>query len=325
MTRRRALFLLAVLGVALATLWWVRHSRAPAPFAGYVEAEYVRVAPVQGGLLTELSVSRGQTVQPGLPLFAQDAAGDRAARDEAASRLQQAEALLANLQGKSRTTDIQAAEATVGEARAAAELARDELKRGNELVPQGAIAPQRMEELRSLSQQANARLVLAEARLATVRAAIGRTAEIQAQQAATEAARATLASANWRLSQRNVTAPVGGLVADTMFRPGEQVNAGLPVVSLLPPQNVLVRFFVPEPALPSLRVGAVVDISCDVCPAGLLATVSFIAPQPEYTPPVIYSEQLREKLVYLVEAHPAPGTALSVLKPGQPVDVRVRQ
>jgi HlyD family secretion protein len=316
---------MAVFGLGLAIWWWVRHTRPATPFAGYVEAEYVKVGPVQSGLLTELSVSRGQTVQAGAPLFAQDDTGDRAARDEAASRMHQAEALLANLQGTSRVTDIEAAKATVGEARAAAALARDELKRGNELVPEGAIAPQRLEELRSLSQQANARLVSAEARLATLQAAIGRSAEIQAQQRATEAARATLASANWRLSQRHVAAPVAGLVADTIFRAGEQVNAGMPVVSLLPPENLLVRFFVPEPVLPSLRIGGVVDVSCDVCPTGLRAIVSFIAPQAEYTPPVIYSEQVREKLVFLIEAHPSPDAALTVLKPGQPVDVRVRQ
>jgi HlyD family secretion protein len=98
------------------------------------------------------------------------------------------------------------------------------------------------------------------------------------------------------------------------------VDAGAPVVSLLPPANILVRFFVPEPALPHIHAGQRVNISCDTCPPHLTATVSFVAPQPEYTPPVIFSEQTRDKLVYLIEAHPPANEAL-VLKPGQPVTV----
>jgi HlyD family secretion protein len=92
-------------------------------------------------------------------------------------------------------------------------------------------------------------------------------------------------------------------------------------VSLLPPQNILVRFFVPEPALAGLQRGYPVGIGCDNCPADLTATVSFVAPQPQYTPPVIYSESTRAKLVYLIEARPKPEQAI-LLKPGQPVDVR---
>jgi HlyD family secretion protein len=111
------------------------------------------------------------------------------------------------------------------------------------------------------------------------------------------------------------------LVNDTYARPGETINAGVPVVSLLPPQNILVRFFVPETELATLHVGDRLAIGCDACAAGLIATVTFIAPQPEYTPPVIYSETNREKLVYLIEAHPPPDQAVQ-LKPGQPVDVR---
>ena len=124
-----------------------------------------------------------------------------------------------------------------------------------------------------------------------------------------------------RWTQRHVTAPVAALVSDTYARPGETINAGVPVVSLLPPQNILVRFFVPETELATLHVGDRLTIGCDACAPGLTATVTFIAPQPEYTPPVIYSESNREKLVYLIEAHPPPDQAVQ-LKPGQPVDVR---
>ena len=132
---------------------------------------------------------------------------------------------------------------------------------------------------------------------------------------------AALVQAEWQLNQRRVSAPVGALVADTYARTGETIMAGVPIVSLLPPQNILVRFFVPETVLGSVHLGDRLAIGCDGCAPGLTATVSFIAPQPEYTPPVIYSESNRAKLVYLIEAHPSAEHAI-LLKPGQPVDVR---
>jgi HlyD family secretion protein len=90
------------------------------------------------------------------------------------------------------------------------------------------------------------------------------------------------------------------------------------VVQLLPPANVKIRLFVPEPRLGSVRIGDEVQVRCDACARGLTAAISFISPDAEYTPPVIYSREMRAKLVYLVEARPRePGA----LRPGQPVDV----
>ncbi|MBC8022334.1 MAG: HlyD family secretion protein, partial [Burkholderiales bacterium] len=137
------------------------------------------------------------------------------------------------------------------------------------------------------------------------------------------AARQALAQADWRLRQRTVTAFVAGTVADTLFARGEFVPAGAPVVSLLPPGNVKVRFFVPEPTLGSIQVGQKVSLSCDGCANPIGAIVAFIAPQAEFTPPVIYSRDNRAKLVFLVEAKPAAGDAAK-LHPGQPVDVRLQ-
>ncbi|MGH6920001.1 MAG: HlyD family secretion protein, partial [Geminicoccaceae bacterium] len=129
---------------------------------------------------------------------------------------------------------------------------------------------------------------------------------------------AQLAQAEWRLDELAQAAPQAGLVVDTLYRPGEWVAAGAPVVSLLPPENVKVRFFVPEPRLGAIAVGDEVEVRCDACPPDLAAEISFIAPEAEYTPPVIYSREMRAKLVYLVEAKPRQPDAL---RPGQPVDV----
>jgi HlyD family secretion protein len=160
-----------------------------------------------------------------------------------------------------------------------------------------------------------------EAALAQQRAPLGREREIKAQQATVEAARAAVEMAQWRFDQRRVASPVSGVVADVLARPGETLQAGAPVVSILPPENIFVRFFVPQPMLSQVHRGDVVAISCDGCRADLTGTISFIAPQAEYTPPVIYSESSRSKLVYLVEARP-PRDKASLLNPGQPVAVQ---
>jgi HlyD family secretion protein len=322
---RRVLLLLVLIAVALAAGgWWyfLRDPREAAMFQGYAEAEYVKVAPTQSGILMELAVKRGDTIEEGTFLFVQDAAPDKAAREEAFGKLAQAEALLANLEKGGRPSEIEAARAEVREATAGREKAAADLTRGESLFRDRVIARQRLDELMMSERQAAARLLNAEARLETIRSA-ARTDEIEAQRAAVAAARATLAQAEWRLQQRRVSAPAGGLVADTIFRPGEHVAAGQPVVSLLPPENLLVRFFVPETALARLKRGSMVRVDCDSCPPGLLATVSFIAPQPEFTPPVIYSQETRQKLVFMVEARPVDGAGARALKPGQPVDVRL--
>jgi len=120
-----------------------------------------------------------------------------------------------------------------------------------------------------------------------------------------------------------VVSPVDGVVADVLAQPGETLDAGAPVVSLLPPENIFIRFFVPEPSLPRLHLGDVVAVSCDNCRPDLTATVSFIAPQAEYTPPFIYSETTRAKFVYLAEARP-PLAEATLFNPGQPVTVSPR-
>jgi HlyD family secretion protein len=143
--------------------------------------------------------------------------------------------------------------------------------------------------------------------------------EQRAAQAQVDAARQVLRQSEWRAQQKQQVAPVDAQVADTFFRPGEFVNAGQPVVSLLPPANMKARFYVPEPQLQSIALGGNVTLHCDGC-APIAARVTFIATKPEYTPPVIYSNEQRAKLVFLVEAKPAPADAAK-LRPGQPLSV----
>jgi HlyD family secretion protein len=156
-----------------------------------------------------------------------------------------------------------------------------------------------------------------------LRKAAGTQKDFDAAEAALREAQARYNSAQTRLARRKVFSPVAGAVQQIYYRPGEMVPAGRPVLSLLPPGNIKVRFYLPESTLPSIAPGDAVRIACDGCPSGLTARVSFIAKQSEFTPPVIYSLEERAKLVFLIEALPEKPEYFRV---GQPVDVRlVRQ
>jgi len=139
-------------------------------------------------------------------------------------------------------------------------------------------------------------------------------------QAALRQAKANLDASKTRLARRKVASPASGTVEQVYYRPGETVPAGRPVVALLPPGNLKIRFFVPQADLPGIKYGESIAVSCDGCDKGLTAKVSFIARSAEYTPPVIYSQDERAKLVFLIEARPDSPQKFRV---GQPVSVKL--
>jgi len=150
----------------------------------------------------------------------------------------------------------------------------------------------------------------------------GREDAIAAAQAYVAAQTAALAKAQWTYDQKQQFAPQAGPVQDTLYRQGEYVTAGSPVVVLLPPDHLKVRFFVPETWVARVRVGAAAQVSFDGGKQSLAATISYISTQAEYTPPVIYNRENRASLVYMIEARFAPNDAADV-RPGQPVDVQL--
>jgi HlyD family secretion protein len=312
---------LAALAVA-GGLWWQSYEAPPPGWQGYVDADYVRVGPTLGGQLVSLAVHRGDAVAAGAPLFAQDDANDRAARDQAAAALAEAQHRLTNLETAGRETEITQAEADLVDMRSTRDRIARDLARNQQLLRSGAATQQTVDQQQADLASAIAHVKASEAKLEQMQSSTGRQYEIAAQQAVVAEQAAALAQAEWRLAQRHVAAPAAARVADTYALPGEMVGAGASVVELLPPGNILVRFFVPETQLATIHRDERLAIACDSCAPGLTARISFIAPQPEYTPPVIYSEAAREKLVYLVEARPDPAQA-ATLKPGQPVNVRV--
>ena len=319
---RRVILALSLAVFAASGWWWRARGPVPVELQGYAEADFVRVGPTLAGLLTSVFVERGAKVSRGASLFDQDDIAGLAALEQTKRQLRQAEEQLANLGSGGKPTEIQQAEANLADAQAAQDKLRLDLGRTEKLLKSGNASMQFAEQQRADLRSATAKVQGLEAALAQLRNPLGRESEIKAQQAAVEAARAAVAMAQWRLDQRHVAAPAAGVVADVLARPGETMPAGGPVVSLLPPENIFVRFFVPEQMLAKVHYGERVKLLCDSCPAELIATISFISPQAEYTPPVIYSETSRAKLVYRIEARP-PAQQASLLNPGQPVAVRL--
>jgi HlyD family secretion protein len=290
-------------------------------YQGYAEGEYVRVAAPFAGTLQKLAVARGGQVKPGDALFVLEQENETAARREAEERLRNAESQLADLQKSKRQSEIDTVRAQLAQAEAAARLSAVSLKRSEDLVAKNFISKQQLDEARENHARDLQRVAEMRAQLETAHLA-ARPDEIKAAEYNVGAAKAALAQADWKLGQKTVNSTVTGLVQDTFYVLGEWVNANQPVVSLLPPQNIKVRFFVEERQLGAVKIGQQATVACDGCGAPLAARVTFISPQAEYTPPVIYSREERAKLVYLIEARLAPEDAVK-LHPGQPLDVRL--
>jgi HlyD family secretion protein len=291
-------------------------------YQGYVEGDFVYMASSQPGQLVQLAVRRGESVQQGTLLFSLESQSEADAVRQAQHQLQAAQSQRADLLTGKRRPEVEVTEAQLQQARADAQRTREQLERDEAQYRAGGIAKGQLDDARAAAQAAQAKVRELEAQVQVARLP-GREQQIQAQSAQVEAARAALAQAQWRLEQKQVHAPQAGLVFDTMYRAGEWVPAGSAVVRMLPPGNVKVRFFVPEPVVGALATGRKVSIHCDGCAADVPATVSFISTQAEYTPPVIYSNETRAKLVFMVEARPDAADAAK-LRPGQPVQVTLR-
>jgi HlyD family secretion protein len=298
--------LLAVAAVLIVVLVIVPRVRGVKTLSGYVEAEPLYLSAPVSGQVTTLTVARGERAQAGALLFAVDSRSLQGQQAETAGQVaaaqDQAKAALATK--AQLDAAVTAAEATAAEAEREAVRAAQVLKEG------GTVSLQDAQKARAAAESAHAQL-LAARRQAAAAAAQAVAAQGQVRQA--EGARA---DATARLSQATAYAPVSARVEDTFFQQGEWAPANQPILSLLPDDRIRIRFFVPEAGFASYPVGAKVRFSCDGCPAGLTATINYVSPRPEFTPPVIYSRETRDRLVYMVEALPSRR-----LNAGLPVDV----
>lgn len=296
--------------------------RGPAALQGYVEGEFVHIASPVAGRLEKLQVERGQTVEAGARLFDLEAEVETAAVKQGEEAVRAAEAKLADLGTGRRRVEQDVTRAQLDQAIAAEKQSAAALERDESQLEVGGISRAALDETRARHDVDAARVRQLQGEVEVSRLP-ARTEQIRAQSAEVEAARAALVEARWRLEQKQVVATVPGLVFDTLFRVGEWVPGGSPVVRMLPPANVKVRFFVPEPLTSRFPLGQAIAVRCDGCAAPVAASVTFASPQAEYTPPIIYSNETRSKLVFLYEARPAAEAAAS-LRPGQPVEVTLK-
>ncbi|SOC06708.1 HlyD family secretion protein [Rhodobacter maris] len=284
---------------------------------GYVEGEHRALAPVAVAEVKSLAVTRGERVAAGAVLARQEDRDAQIALDQASAALAQAESQLADLKEGKRPEEIRVMEAARSSAQAKLAEAERTAARTSALAARGTATKADSDDAETALNVARASLAEAEANLA-VAALPARPAEIAAAEASVRGARADLARAEWALGKRTLTAPTDGVISDLLLYPGEMAGPSAPVLTLLPDAAVTLRLYVDEADIASIRPGTKLAVQCDGCAPGLRAEVSYIAEGPEFTPPVIYSLQNRQKLVYLVEARPIGAAAL---KPGQIVDV----
>lgn len=291
---------------------------APVPLAtGYVEGEYVLLAPVEAGRIDRLLKKRGDRIARNEILVRMEASASQIALRQAEAALDQAEAELENLMEGKRPEEIAAIAATVQSAIAQATEAKRVFDRETELRGRGVNAKADLDRASSALQQAEALVNQTQANLAVSRLP-ARPKEIDAARAQVKQAEQQLADARWRLDQKDLKVPSDGVVEDVVRRQGEIAGPSQPVLSILPDGAVKVRLYVGESHISRISLGTTLVIRCDGCPDDLTASVTYIANGPEFTPPVIYSLENRQKLVYLVEARPE-GDA-TVLKPGLIID-----
>ena len=290
-----------------------------APFAvGYVEGDYVLLAPAEVAQVETVAVRRGDRVEPGKPLVTLESADAVIAVAQAEAALAQAQAQLADLQVGKRPEEIAVLEATVRSAKAQADEAERVLSRTKDLATRGIATQAQLDEASTALEVAQAAIGQSEANLAVAKLP-ARPEAIKAAEGQVKQATAALDQARWRLSKRTLAAPSPGRVDDVIRNPGDTAGPSAPVLSILPDGAVKLTLYIPEESFSSVRVGDRLAVHCDGCPPDLRARVSYVSPDPEFTPPVIYSLENRQKLVYLVEAKPEDDAG--PLQPGQIVDV----
>ena len=310
-------FGLLIVGLAAVQAGCLREDRRT--YQGYAEGDFVNVATSEAGRLDRLLAAKGAQIEVGAPLFVLESESEAAALRQAQEQQAAAEAQLQDIQAGKRPQELEVIRAQLEQAGADARKTAADLTRDEAQFKAGGIAQAQLERSQAAADTSAARVRELERQL-DVAQLPARDDQVLAQRAQVAAAKAAVDQMEWRLRQKAVVAPVAGLVFDTLYVQGEWVPAGRPVVRLLPAGSVKVRFFVPETALGGLSVGQQIVLRCDGCAEDIPARVSYISTEAEFTPPIIYSNETRSKLVFMVEARPQDGLNLH---PGQPVQVTV--
>ncbi|PHR60603.1 MAG: hypothetical protein COA47_07535 [Robiginitomaculum sp.] len=284
---------------------------------GYVEARLAHIAPIPSGRITNLSVREGQQVTKDQLLFSIDPIRAEAALASARSSSDAARARLADLQKAGRPAEIRAAEQILVQRKANLVLANESLHRSETLVQQKLAPTARLDSDTASRDAALAGVEEAKARLSLLKQP-ARADQIVAAKASASQMQAQVEQTAFDLDQYQIKALRSAKVEILYRQTGELAGPTSPVLALLYPDQTRVRWFIPEPELQKIKAGLEVNLTCDGCAAGLRGKVSFIAGQSEFTPPVIFTQQERAKLVWMVEVTPDTPEQFRI---GQPVKI----
>ncbi len=310
MNRFRPLVILGLIVAAAVAAWLLLGgSRRERTLSGYIEGDDLYLSAPMAGTIRSVFVVEGGRVSAGQKLFTIDPAtlsaqGEQAQANTAAARTQ-----IASAEATARQANAELAAARAAEDHARSDLNRLLMVQRDDAA---AVAGKDLDAARAALRDANARVTAAQ------RTFDARQAQVAAARAQTVQAQGGEREVQIRVGQLSPTAPAPARVEDVFFQPGEWVSANQAVVSLIPDNKVKIRFYVPEHELARYLPGRSVRFSCDGCAKGLDAVIRYVSPRPEFTPPIIFSRDSRDRLVFMVEAYPQRPQGL---QPGLPVDV----
>jgi len=290
-------------------------------FSGYVEADYVYVAPTVTGRVETIPVTDNQYVTDREVLFKQNSDQQQAALLAAQSNVKALEAALDNIRTGAREEELAVVRAQLEMAQANLKLSKLNLDRDLQLLADGIVTDAKVEQERTAFASANAQVGQLHAQLTSMELP-ARSAELLKAEANVDAANAEVQAAQSKLEMLTTRSPISGRIERVLYSVGEVVRVAEPVISILPDEPHSVIFYIPEERLMEFKIGDQMLLNCDGCSSGILATLEDINVKSEFTPPIIYSRDERSRLVFRAKARLPEGVSMN---PGQPVSLEMMQ
>ncbi|HHL0154657.1 TPA: HlyD family secretion protein [Klebsiella quasipneumoniae subsp. quasipneumoniae] len=289
--------------------------------SGYSHGEFVYLSYSGNEKIERIFINKGDNVIPGQELVKIDSFDAQNIFLRAEEKLSAESAVLRNLKSGERPEELDIIRSQLKKAQSAESQVKRQLGRYRHLYANHAISRAEWEDIRDELTQKGAQVEELINQL-KARQLPARQDEISQQLSMVAAAKLERDKALRDVQQTTIVSPINAKVFDIIYRVGERPSAGRPIISLLPPENIKVRFFIPEAMLGKFNIGTKVRLLCDGCAEPIPGVINYISPEAEFTPPVIYSTKRREKLIFMAEAIPVLEQA-ERMKIGQPFDVEI--
>lgn len=302
--------------------------------SGHVEATETRLAPDAGGRILTFDLSEGDRIDVGHEVLTLDRRDIELSLQRARAEQAQADAQLRLVLAGARLEDIRqaesqvtAAEADVSAARAELAAAEQDLERFEALLSSNSGSRKQRDDAATRRDVARERAAAAESRVQASKEALGRLRagarreEVDAARARLAAAAAQIATLEKNLGDTTFTSPVGGTVTEKLVEPGEVIAPRAPVAVVVDLDHAWADVFVPEPAVPRLRLGQEAQVFTDAGGPAIKGAITYISPRAEFTPRNVQTAEERSKLVYRVRI--SVDNTAGILKQGMPVEAEI--